>query len=41
MTEGERESIIQQLSLVTDYTRKVYENLTDNQLKIELEQLYE
>ncbi|WP_281270287.1 hypothetical protein [Oceanobacillus arenosus] len=41
MTKEERESIIEQLCLVTGYSRRVYEKLTDKQLEMELKTLYE
>lgn len=37
----EKESIIEQLALISGYNRSVFEKLTDEQLKKELEQYYE
>lgn len=40
MTKQERESIIEQLYLVTGYAREYYEKMTDEELKRELDKLY-
>lgn len=41
MTKEERESIIEQLSLVTGYSTEFYKKLTDEQLQRELEAIYD
>ncbi len=41
MTKSERESIIAQLVLMTGYNRSVFDKLTDEQLKSELEGYYD
>ncbi|WP_347833970.1 hypothetical protein [Gracilibacillus sp. JCM 18860] len=40
MSENKRDSIIQQLSLVSGYSEKYFHNLTDRELRKEMERYY-
>lgn len=41
MTKNERESIISQLALVQGVNASVFEKYTDEQLRVEMQKLYE